>query len=86
MPFKSEKQRKYMWSKKPEIAKEIAEEYQDGGVVRPERSTIFHGSPAVDLVSSFKNLSRIEPEKKSSLKIYRNIFNSKIKLRKGLLK
>ena len=75
-----------MWSKKPEIAKKIAEEYQDGGVVKPERSTIFHGSPAVDLVSSFKNLSRIEPEKKSSLKIYRDIFNSKIKLRKGLLK
>tara|TARA_R100000750_G_C2280264_1_gene70923 strand:+ start:11 stop:271 length:261 start_codon:yes stop_codon:yes gene_type:complete len=86
MPFKSEKQRKYMWAKKPKVAKKWAEGYQDGGVVKPERSTIFHGSPAIDLVGSFKNLSRIEPEKKSSLKIYRNIFNSKIKLRKGLLK
>ena len=60
MPFKSEKQRKYMWAKKPKVAKKWGEGYQDGGVVKPER--------------------------KSSLKIYRDIFNSKIKLRKGLLK
>jgi len=27
MPFKSEKQRKYLWSKKPAIAKRWAEKY-----------------------------------------------------------
>ena len=37
MPFKSEKQRKYLFANKPEIAKRWAKDYKDGGfiVVKP---------------------------------------------------
>lgn len=30
MPFKSEKQRKYLWAKKPKVAKEFAEKTPKG--------------------------------------------------------
>jgi hypothetical protein len=42
MPFKSEKQRKYLWAKEPEIAKKWTQEHgskivkNKGGVVNPK--------------------------------------------------
>jgi hypothetical protein len=33
MPFKSDKQRKYMYAKHPDIAKKWEKEYNDGGIV-----------------------------------------------------
>ena len=43
MPFKSEKQRRFMWAKHPEIAKRWAKEekksekkYKDGGICRED--------------------------------------------------
>lgn len=34
MPFKSDKQRKYLFAKKPEVAKKLAKkDYEDGGIV-----------------------------------------------------
>ena len=45
MPFKSEKQRKYMWSKEPAIAKIWTEKYgnepkKKGGVIKKRRGGI----------------------------------------------
>jgi len=45
MPFKSEKQRKYMWSKEPAIAKRWTEKYgnepkKKGGVIKKRRGGI----------------------------------------------
>lgn len=33
MPFKSEKQRRYLWANEPEVARKWAKNYQDGGLV-----------------------------------------------------
>ena len=42
MPFKSEKQRKYLWANEPEIAKKWTKEYgskpiskKSGGIIKP---------------------------------------------------
>ena len=35
MPFKSDKQRRYLWSQKPEVAKKFAQHHQEGGAVPP---------------------------------------------------
>jgi len=44
MPFKSEKQRKYMWAKEPEIAKRWTEKYgskpNKGGIMKKRRGGI----------------------------------------------
>jgi hypothetical protein len=37
MPFKSEKQRKYLWVKHPEIAKRWTKEY--GSKIKPKKKT-----------------------------------------------
>ena len=36
MPFKSEKQKKYLFANEPEIAKKWAKEYKDGGLSVPQ--------------------------------------------------
>ena len=33
MPFKSDAQRRYLWSQKPEVAKKFAKHHQDGGPI-----------------------------------------------------
>ena len=45
MPFKSEKQRRYMWAKEPEIAKRWTKKYgsspkKKGGIVKKHRGGI----------------------------------------------
>ena len=45
MPFKSEKQRRYMWAKEPEIAKRWTEKYgikpkKKGGIMKKRRGGI----------------------------------------------
>ena len=35
MPFKSEKQRRYLWANEPEIARKWAEKYNTGGLIQP---------------------------------------------------
>jgi hypothetical protein len=40
MPFKSEKQRRYMHANLPKIAKRWEREYKNGGVVLPEKVAI----------------------------------------------
>ena len=34
MPFKSEKQRKYLWANEPKIAKKWASQYSQGGLAQ----------------------------------------------------
>jgi len=36
MPFKSEKQRKYLFANEPKIAKQWAKNYNDGGLAVPQ--------------------------------------------------
>ena len=60
--------------------------YKEGGRVKPERSTIFHGSPDIDLIGSLKRMTSQDPPKKAGLDVYRKVYNAKLKLRKGLIK
>ena len=43
MPFKSEKQRRYMHANLPKIAKRWEKEYKDGGKVLPTKGAIATG-------------------------------------------
>ena len=75
-----------MWGNEPKIANNWAKKYKEGGRVKPERSTIFHGSPDVDLIGSLKRLTSQDPPKKAGLDVYRKVYNAKLKLRNGLIK
>ena len=54
MPFKSEKQKKFLFANKPEIAKRWAKKYKNGGYIEV--------TP--------RGFSRMLPEKRQKTKIY----------------
>ena len=45
MPFKSDAQRKYLWSQKPEVAKKFAQHHDDGGWVQNWASKLSYADP-----------------------------------------
>ena len=49
MPFKSEKQRKYMFANKPEIAKKWSKEYNQGGVASMFRKKLSKGTELLEV-------------------------------------
>lgn len=55
MPFKSEKQRRYLWANEPEIARKWAKNYKDGGYVPPGYHLMPDGSIMPDAVHTVKN-------------------------------
>ena len=55
MPFKSDKQRRYLWSQKPEVAKEVAHKAKGG----PLSTTLRLGDDASDAIRA-ANLKRIQ--------------------------
>jgi hypothetical protein len=57
MPFKSEKQKKFLFANKPEIAKKWAKKYKKGG-------TVVKVKP--------RGFSRMLPSKRPTTKIYRS--------------
>ena len=49
MPFKSAKQKKYLFANKPKLAKKWAKEYKEGGPIK---------SKEIPLKRKFKNLNK----------------------------
>ena len=60
MPFKSEKQKKFLFANKPDIAKKWAEKYKDGGLTIKKPASI-----AKDL-----RASKYKPKVVNTKKIY----------------
>jgi len=59
MPFKSEKQKKFLFANKPDIAKKWAEKYKDGGI------TIKKSNPIAKDLRTSKYKPRIVGSKKN---------------------
>lgn len=54
MPFKSDKQRKYLFAKKPEVAKKLAKKHAYGGTVSPGESVAGTSSDGTENRHVFK--------------------------------
>ena len=47
MPFKSEKQRRYLWANEPEVAKDWTDEYAGGGMIKKAITNDFSKNPSL---------------------------------------
>lgn len=86
MPFKSEKQRRYLYANHPEIAKKWSRDYRDGGYVEPivnmadgglvyrqEGGTAANEGWTVQKINALSNEEVLEIAKKNGMKLeYRN--------------
>ena len=57
MPFKSEKQRKFMFANEPEIAKKWAKEYNQGGVASMFRKKLEDGDLSPEIISQIESMA-----------------------------
>ena len=57
MPFKSDKQRRYMFANEPEIAKKFSEEYNMGGVASMFRKKLADGDLSPEIISQIKSMA-----------------------------
>ena len=54
MPFKSDKQRRYMFANEPEIAKKFSRDYNRGGVASMFRKKLADGDLSPEIISQIK--------------------------------
>ena len=57
MPFKSEKQRKFMFANEPEIAKKWSKEYNQGGVASMFRKKLEDGDLSPEIISQIESMA-----------------------------